>query len=137
VNLSGDTTRAPIITDAMPTVSPRGDVTVLVGNSLYRHVGVKYSHVVEAKIWEAAAAIANASWETFWKDVYLGLGSISWFSAGSKLKLVDHAGRTLGSDASISGWKATRGPFDTEVKKVDRAWAGMWTVEIPELVASG
>ena len=125
VNLSGDTTRAPVVTDAMPTVSPRGDVTVLVGNSMYRHVGVRYSHVVEAKIWEAAATITNASWETFWKDVYLGLGSISWFAAGSKLKLVDHTGRTLNSDASISGWKATRGPFDTEVKKVDRAWTGM------------
>lgn len=140
VNLSGDVPRAPIATDAMPVVSPRGDVTVLVGNSMYRHVGVRYSNVLEAKVWEVAATAAgfiNGSWETFWKDVYLGQGSISWFAAGSKLKLVDHASRTLGSDASITGWKATKGPFDTEVKKVDKAWAGMWMIDIPELVSSG
>jgi hypothetical protein len=137
MNLSGDVPRAPLITDAMPVVSPRGDVTVLVGNSMYRHVGVRYAHVLEAKVWEVAAAIVNASWETFWKDVYLGQGSISWFTPGSKLKLVDHAGRTLGSDAAITGWRATRGPFDTEVRKVDKAWAGMWMIEIPELVSSG
>lgn len=137
LNLTGDTPNAPVATDAMPVVSPRGDVTVLVGNSMYQHLGLRWSNVLQAKVWEASAAIANASWETFWKDAYLGLGSISWFSAGSKLKIVDHAGRTLGSDAAITGWKATRGPFDTAVKKVDKAWAGMWLIEIPELVSSG
>jgi hypothetical protein len=102
---------------------------------------VKYSNVLEGRIWESAAAIPNASWETFWKDAYLGQGSISWFTAGSKLKLIDHAGRTLGSDANagagVTGWVPTKGPFDTEVKKVDKAWAGMWAIEIPELVSSG
>jgi hypothetical protein len=137
LNLATDTPRSPIATDAMPVVSPRGDVQVLVGNSMYKHTALRYSNVLEAKVWEAAAAIANASWETFWKDAYLGQGSISWFTAGSKMKIVDHAGRTLGSDAAISGWKATRGPFDTLPKKVDRAWAGMWAIEIPELVSAG
>lgn len=137
LNLSGDVPRAPVVTDANPVVSPRGDVTVLVGNAMFRQVGIKYSNVLEAKVWETAAAIPNASWELFWKDVHLGQTSIAWFTPGMKLKIVDHAGRTLGSDASITGWKPTRGPFDTEAKKVHSAWAGMWMIEIPELVSSG
>jgi len=141
LGLDGDTPRAPIVTDALVTVSPRGDATTLVGNTMYRHANLRWSHVAEAKIWEAAAAVTNGSWETFWKDAHLGQGSISWFRPGSKLQIYDHAARQLGinanSGAGVGGWVATKGPIEISPKKVDAAWAGMWRVEIPELVSSG
>ena len=142
LGLDCDTPRAPLISDAMTVVSPRGDATVLVGNTMYRHTALRWSHVVESKTWEIAATIANASWETFWKDVHLGQGGISWFSPGSKLKIFDHAARVLGSDANggagVGGWVASKGPAEIAPKKVDaRGWGGMWRIEIPELVSSG
>jgi hypothetical protein len=141
LNLDGDVPRAPIVTDAQTSASPRGDATTLVGNKLYRHKNLRWTHVLEAKVWEAAAVIANASWETFWTDAHLGQGSISWFSPGSKLQIYDHAARQLGINANggagVGGWVASKGPADTEVKKVDQAWGGLWRIEIPELLSSG
>lgn len=140
--LDSDTPRAPIRTDAMMMVSPRGDATTLVGNRSFCHTGLKWSNVVESKIWEKAALIANASWETFWKDAQLAQGSHAWLvqSPGARLKIIDHAGRTLGSDANsgtgVSGWSASRGPMDINPKKSSGQWAGQWRVELPELVAA-
>lgn len=141
LNLDMDTTRAPVITDALVTVSPRGDATTLVGNSMYRHTMLRWSHVLEARIWEAAATTPNASWETFWSDAHLGLGTLSWFGPGSRLQVYDHAGRRLGLDAAantgVGGWVATKGPTSIEPKRVSEAWAGLWRIEIPELVSAG
>jgi len=141
LGLDCDTPRAPLVTDALATVSPRGDVTTLVGNVLLRHTGLRWSHVAESKVWEAAAVISGASFETFWSDAQLGLGSIPWFSPGSKLQVFDHASRQLGinanSGAGVSGWVATKGPTSIEPKKVSATWAGQWRIEIPELLSSG
>lgn len=141
LNLDCDTPRAPLISDALSVVSGRGDVTTLVGNTMLRHANLRWSHVLESKTWESAAVIANASWETFWKDAHLGQSTIPWFAPGSKLKIVDHAARTLGSDANagtgVTGWVATKGPTTIEPKKVDASWTGLWRIELPELVSSG
>lgn len=143
LNLDCDTARAPLVTDAISTVSPRGDVTTLEGNEMYRHTGMKWPLVSKAKVWEAAAAIVNASWETFWKDVHLGRGGLSWFTPGSKLQIYDHQSPSvqLGIDANggagVGGWVATKGPTSIEPKKHDGQWTGLWVIEIPELVSSG
>lgn len=141
LRLDTNTPRAPIVTDAMACVSPRGEVTTLVGNTFYRHTGLLYSNVAESRIWEAVATIANASWERFWSDAQLGQGDISWFTSGSRLRIYDHLGRELGAEANggtgVDGWVASRGPFDLEVKRSDSTWAGHWRIEIPELISSG
>lgn len=134
--MQGDPKRAPRVSDLRTTTSPTGVVYGLVGNFSYRHRQVRWSHVALAKTWEVAATTTNASFEFFFGETQLGLGS-SWFTPASAVKIYDHAGNVVGSDKSIASWFVT-GVKDIEPARVDQAgWNGYWRIEFPEIVSSG
>lgn len=139
--VDGDPRRAPKVSDLRTTTSPTGAVYGLVGNTFYRQKNAKWSHVPEAKTWERSATIANASWETFFNETQLGLGSTTWFTPASPVQIYDHLGRLAGGDANsgvglANGWQMT-GVTSIEPKRVDTSWTGLWSVQLPELVSSG
>lgn len=138
---NGHGRRVPKVSDLRTTTSPTGTVLGLIGNVFFRHQGVGWSHVPQAKTWEQAVAIPNASFETFFNETQLGQSS-SWFLPSSPIQLYGHDGVLFGQDANgvtglVNGWQMT-GITSIEPKVSDPSgWPGYWAIEFPELVSSG
>jgi len=135
LTLEGDLKRAPTVSDSRSAMSPTGNVITLVGNTYRRQRSLMWSHVPIAQVWGAQATYTNGSWEEFFRESQLGLGS-SWFSPGSPIQVYDHQGNMLGSDATIAGWSMI-GLTSVEPKKAITNWTGLWQIEVPQIVAVG
>jgi hypothetical protein len=136
INLEGDPERAPIVSDARSSMSPTGEVVTLVGNTYRRHRNIVWSHVPIAQVWDGEATYENGSWEEFFSETQLGLGS-SWFSPGSLVQIYwSNAGTDslLGADATIAGWSII-GLNSIEPQKSSPDWTGHWRIELPRIVA--
>lgn len=132
-----DVRRAPLATDHRTTLSPTGAVYALQSNAMYRHQNVRMTHVPGDRVWEAQATLPNASYETWIKDTQLGVGH-AWFGLSSKITITDHAGGTVGADASISGWQIPQLPgLDTLVMSEGAENGLYYRVVWPELVSTG
>src|ERR1051325_4442452 len=132
-----DPRRAPKFTDQRQTMGPTGSVRTLVGTVYYKHTNVTWQRVVNAKIREAAAVYANASWEHFLDETQYG-GGLSFFTPGSLVQIYDHSGIQLGSDRNTTmGWSIV-GVKDIDPRRPDASgWCGQSTVTIPTLISSG
>ncbi len=140
ISLMTDPAQAPIASDLRTTQSPTGVVLGLVGNYFYIHKQVRWSHVDKSKAWESAVTKANASWEYFFRETQLGLGS-SWFIPASPFRIYDHTGALVGVSgalgAGVTTWQMT-GVGGTEIVRVNPGgWTGLWRIEIPQIVSSG
>lgn len=140
LQLKGAIKRAPIVSDKRVSISPRGDVTAFVGNTLRRQRDLVYTHVPLARVWEAEAVLGNASFEQFVIDTQIQQGATGWFSPVSKVQVYDHNGNQMGIDiggGGVGGWQAIDLPELDALAKVNPSWDGMWTINIPTLVSSG
>ena len=143
LDLEGDPTRAPTVTDLRTTESPTGGLYGVVGSTRYRHRGLKWSHVSRARTWEGSASPTYSSWEQWFKDTQLGAGH-SWFSVSSSFQVYwDNAGSAalVGADLNSGsgptlGWKLS-GLNSIEPRKAGGALLGWWTIEIPQIVSEG
>jgi len=142
LNLDGDPTQAPLVSDLRQSESPTGIVLGLVSNMKYRHRGVSYPAVPRAQVWDSAATYENGSWEEFMLDTQLGQGH-SWFVPSSRIQLYwDSAGtQTLlgsaaNSSAGLSGW-FIKGASSIEPKLTAAPWTGLWRIDLGELVSNG
>lgn len=142
LSIEGDPDQAPRVTDLRTTISPTGNVLGLVGNSMYRHRGVTWSHVPIARVWESAVTYANASFETFAKDALFGLGH-SWMTAASPLQIYydksgtqTAVGYTFNSSAGMPGWSILN-LNSVEPKKSVADWTGLFRIEFGDIVGSG
>lgn len=135
LTVEGDPERAPLVSDAVASVTPTGRVVTHVGNTFRRHRSLTWSHVPIAQVWDAEATYENGSWEEFYIETQLGLGS-TWFTPGSPIQIYDHNGIQVGADASVAGWYII-GLNSIEPRKSVRDWTGLWRIEIPTLVAAG
>ncbi len=137
INMDGDPAQAPRMTDLRTTQSPTGIVIGLVGNSFYRHKRIRWSHVEKVRTWIGSESTVNASWERFVVDTQFGLGH-AWFTPVSLVQVYDLAGAKVGinanSGAGVSGWYMV-GINSTELARSTENWTGMFSIEIPELVA--
>jgi hypothetical protein len=135
INMDGDPSRAPIVSDLRSSMSPTGQVLSLVGNTYKRHRNVRWEYVPKAQVWDATATYANGSWETFFTDSQLGLGH-SWFSPSSPVQIYDHSGVRVGVDANVAGWYII-GVDSIEPTKSQTDYTGLWKIQIPTIVAVG
>lgn len=142
LNLESDPDQAPKVTDLRSTMGPTGTVISYVGNTMYRHRDVHWSHVPKDRTWESAVTYANASWEYFANECLLGLGS-SWFSPSSELQIYYDSngtskavGNTFNSNAGIAGWQ-TLNLASIEPKKSEGDWTGLWRIELGDIVSDG
>lgn len=143
LDLEGDPTRAPLVTDLRTTESPTGAVYGIMGTSKYRHRGLVLSHVSRARTWEGSASTTYASWEQWFKDTQLGMGH-SYFSVASAFQAYwDNAGTAaiVGADLNsgagpTNGWKMT-GLNSIEPRKTSGSWLGQWRIEVPQIVTDG
>lgn len=133
LNVEGDPRIAPRHTDLRETSSPTGLVFGVVGNMLYRHRRLRYSHVVRERTFDTSAA--DPSWERFIINAHLGQGH-SWFTPCSRIRIVDQTGALVGNTTGITTWQML-GVRGVEPVKVSDAWTGLWAIEIPELVSDG
>lgn len=129
------TKHAPRITDLRTTIGPTGQTYSLSGNSRREQTSLKWSYVDKSQVWESDATIANSSWETFLDDTQFGVGH-AWFGVSIPVQIYDNAGFRLGEDADLDGWTIV-GVTSMNAKRTDaRGYDGLWTIEIPRLVAS-
>jgi hypothetical protein len=140
--IEGDPDQAPRVTDLRTSMSPTGNVLGLVGNSMYRHRGVMWSHVPKDRTWESAVTYANASWETFCKDAIFGLGH-AWMTPCSPLQIYyDKAGTqtavgyTYNSSAGIPGWSVLN-LTSIEPKPSQAQYTGLFRIELGDIVSAG
>jgi len=146
--MEGRPSSAPRVTDLRSSEGPTGNMFALVGNTKYRHRGLTWSHVLEARTWASAAVAASlplyCSWEEWFIDTQLGAGH-SWFTPGSGFQAYwDNNGTDalVGSDLGggsgpTYGWKMS-GLNSIEPRRVDENWVGgYYRVEIPQVVCSG
>lgn len=138
-----DPRRAPKTSDLRTTVSPTGGVLGVVGNVRYRHKNVMWPLVPLSKVWEQAAVIPNASWETFFNDTQLGQG-LTYFTPSAAMRIYDHTATQLGADLNAgagptNGWQLTDtvGIDDTLQRQHRGGWTGLWRVTLPTLLSSG
>lgn len=135
INMEGDPRRAPLVSDLRQSMSPTGQVLGLVGNTYRRHRNVVWSHVPAAQVWGAEATYENGSWEEFFTETQLGLGS-SWFAPSSPVQIYDHNNVQVGVDANVAGWYIV-GVGSIEPRKSAGDWTGLWRIEIQQIVAVG
>ncbi len=140
IGLDSDPSQAPLMSDLRTTMSPTGVVLGLVGNVFYIHKNVRWTHVAKARVWESAVTYANSSWEYFFRETQLGLGS-SWFVPASPFRIYDHTGGLVGVSGAlgvgVTTWQMT-GVTGTDLARVDPGgWTGLWKVLIPQIVSSG
>jgi hypothetical protein len=142
INLDGDPSVAPRMTDRRASRGPTGTLTALSGTAFYRHKGIHWPLVARSQVWEAHATTANGSWEQFANDCILGLGH-AWFSPSSPLQVywddagVDRAlGYTFNDSAGIPGWGVVN-LSGVEPKKAVGQWTGLWRIELGDVVSSG
>ncbi|HEY9466583.1 MAG TPA: hypothetical protein VIR54_25990 [Vicinamibacterales bacterium] len=139
VNVETAPKRAPMVSDLRTTQGPTGKVYGLSGNTFLRHRSVVWPHVPIERTWESDAALDFASWEWFFKETQLGLGS-SWIKVASLVQIYDHTGTLVGIDANdgagTDGWSIT-GVTSIEPKPSVDGWDGRYRIEIPQLVSGG
>lgn len=138
VVMDQDPRAAPEATDLRTTTSPTGAVFGLGGaNVRYRHQNILWHAVATSRVWEGLATIPNASWQFFFRETQLGLGS-SWFTPASPLQIYTHMGSLVGvfanAGAGTGGWSITQ-VSDIAPKLV--SWTGQVDIALPELVSSG
>lgn len=138
--VDGDPKRAPLVSDLRQSMSPTGYVLGLVGNTFKRQRNAGWSHVPIGKAWEREAAIANASWEWFYKETQLGLGGTTWFVPNSPVQIYNENNDLVGIDDNngigTAGWSMT-GIRSIELRRSEAEYTGFWRVEIPQLIAVG
>lgn len=136
---NSDPKRAPMASDMRSVSSPRGDVYSLVGNVYLLHTGLTWAMVAINRVWTAEASLANQAYETFFKDVMLGvgLGAGAWFSVGSGLKIYDQRGIAVGADANVSAWQAVTPPGLDTLTMSQQQFTGLWKITWPTLTSSG
>lgn len=135
LDLEGDPKRAPLVSDARQSMSPTGQMITLVGNTFRRHRSIVWSHVPTAQAWDAEATYGNGSWEEFFTETQLGLGS-PWLTPGSLIQIYDHSGVRVGVDANVAGWSIV-GVNSIEPPKSVPGYTGLWRIELPRLIAVG
>ena len=144
LNLQGNPKAAPEFSDMRSTEGPTGDVISLVGSYRYQHSGLRWSHVPRDKAWYEYETYPYASWQSWVRDTQIYRGH-SWFAPGSAFQAYwDSAGTDviLGYELNASagptyGWKASPPISSIDPRRVDAAWLGRWTVEIPRIVSVG
>lgn len=136
---TGDPKRAPMASDMRSVVSPKGDVYTLVGNTYLQHTQLTWSMVAINRVWAAEASLANAAYETFFKDALLGVGvgAGAWFTPGSGLKIYDQRGLAVGADANVSAWQAVTPPGLDTLTMSQQQFTGFWKITWPTLTSSG
>lgn len=135
VTLDGDPGRAPLVTDLRTTVSPTGAMLGFVGNTLYRHSNIRWTHVAKSRIWESQAVVSKTTWEWFLRETQFGLGS-SWFSTLSAVNLYDLSDSLFGADYVTGGWKM-QGVERIEPQLSVRGWTQLYQIEIPSIISAG
>jgi hypothetical protein len=136
LNLEGDPKRVPRASDSRTSMSPTGETITLVGNTYRRHRGLVWEYVPITQVWAAEATYENGSWEEFFAETQLGLGS-DWFTPGSPVQIYySNAGSDalLGADDAVAGWSII-GVNSIEPKKSVDKWTGLWRIELPLIVA--
>lgn len=138
-------------TDARTTVGPWGATTTYKSTRLYAHTGLRYSHVPEHRIREAAAVassstLTHGSLEQWIDDTQISEGH-AWFSAGSAFQAYwDSNGtdRLIGKDMNsgagpVYGWTFVPcvAAINDHIKRVSGQWLGMWSVDLPPIVSRG
>ena len=141
INLKHDPRAAPPRSDRRSVITPTGVVYTHVGNKMYVHRAVAYSHVPKQRIWEANATLANASLETFWLEAQLGFGS-TWIKAGAVCQVYDTNGVLVGingnAGAGLAGWQvATPKELDEMLTLPIPTWTGLYAVAIGDIASSG
>jgi hypothetical protein len=142
LNVDGDPTQAPRVTDLRQSEGPTGIVLGLAGNSKYRFRNLRYEMVPRAQVWETAATYANGSWEHFLKTTQFGMGH-SWFTPSSRCQFYwESAGSTvllgssLNSGSGAAGW-FMKGITSCEPPLAQPPWTGYFNITIPEIVSDG
>jgi hypothetical protein len=134
LNIEDDPRAAPMLTDLRETESPTGFGLAVVGNAKYVHNNLRWSRVSRERYLDTDSGV-TPSWERFVKNTQLGQGH-SWFTPRSKVKISDHTGALVGSEAGVTKWWF-RGVNRVTAKKHDEAWTGAWLIEVPALVSDG
>jgi hypothetical protein len=148
IQCAGDPARAPKGSDERRTVSPRGAVLSRVGNTFYRHKALGYTHVPQARAWEAAAVAAglpaNSGWDTFYNETQLGQSS-SWFTPASAVKIyydVQGVDTVVGADLNAgagptAGWQLLNPPTLDDLKNSQAQWTGYVALPIGDISSTG
>jgi len=129
-----DLKRAPLATGRRVSIAPNGRTSSAAGTPSYLHKGLLWSHVVHNRVWRGEETLANASYETFIKDVVLRLGH-SWFPYDGKVIIVDHRSVTVGQDASITGWQVATLPELHTLEMSEDRYVGYIAISWPLITA--
>lgn len=127
---------APRVTDVRRARTPTGIVYTNIGNTRYRHSGLKYSHVPMAKIWKGDEVVTGESLQQFLDDTQWGAGH-AWFSVGSKCRIIGNDGIQVGEDDSVLNWWLCGFSSMQEIVTRVGDWDGLWSVQIPSIEADG
>lgn len=144
VTLLGDPVSAPKVTDAQSTEGPTGTVLTLKSTSKRMHQGVAWRFVTRGRTHKNSESPAYSSFESWLDDTQFGDGH-AWFSVGSGIQVYwDNAGTDaiLGADLNAGGgptdgWKMSPAIGSFSPRLASGQWLGLWTIELPQLVAVG
>jgi hypothetical protein len=142
MQIDGDPSAAPEMTDARSTEGPTGDVVTLINTFKYKHRGIAWSHVTQDRVRAGAETTTYASWQSWLRDTQWGFGH-AWYSPGSAFQIYwSNAGTEslVGSDLNSGagpthGWFASPALARFDPKKVSDQWLGVWRIEVPSIVA--
>lgn len=114
------------ITDMRQTISPRGDVYTVWGNSMTENT-LTWMHLPASKVLTSQESTANTSFETFWANTHLGDAAI--YTPGYKYRLFWDADNTTPyTDYKVLGLSEFR------PEQVQQGWTGLWNVRIPRVL---
>lgn len=136
-----DHAQAPRVTDRHATRGPTGLVIAHVGNTMYRHPGWRYSHVLRRRVWKGEESTTNESWERFLEDSAFGIGH-AWGDSQCRVQIYDVGGALVGLNANsgsgVSGWNLVGPGINALVPKpVSGQWVGQWRIDGFDLESDG
>lgn len=134
-----DPAQAPKVSDKRSSISARGDVYTIVGNTRYRQRNLRYTHVGPQRVWENKAQLPNASWEMFHIDTQQATGSTGWFAAGSRVQVYDNNNLQFGAGTILTttGWQFEALPELDTVKQNTPGYTGLWEIDLGDMVSTG
>lgn len=142
--IAGHPSAAPEVTDARSTYGPTGKGLTLKGTSMYRHRGLRWSHVANAQYREAAASVTYSSLEQWVRDTQWGDGH-SWFTPGSAFQIYwsnngtdELVGLDLNSGSGPTyGWTAQPAISTLELEPRTEGLLSYFSFAIPAIVSEG
>lgn len=140
-----DPLRAPRVTDLRGVIGPTGKTTAYVGSSMYRHRGLRYSHVLRERCYEGSASTAYSTWQAWLDDTQFGAGH-PWFAPGSTFQIYWQdstgadvlVGRDLHSNTGPAhGWAFDPPIVECAPRPAADGLLAYWTIEIAGIVSEG